>query len=83
MPRGVWWRDGWNPCDLATQTGQKPGKAQETSLKSPVLVVDALPLVECQQHTKRNAVRREGMPEVDETVCVKPPRSWSRDFYFK
>ena len=22
------------------------------------------------------------MPEVDETVCVKPPGSWARDFHF-
>ena len=27
-------------------------------------------------------MRREGMPEVDEIACVKPPRSWTRDFYF-
>lgn len=27
-------------------------------------------------------MRREGMPKVDEIACVKPPRSWARDFYF-
>ena len=51
-------------------------------MKSSVLVVDALPLVEYQQHTKRSAIRREGMPEVDEIVCVQPPKSWTRDFYY-
>ena len=25
--------------------------------------------------TKRNAIRREGMPEVDEIVCEQPPES--------
>lgn len=70
MPRGVWRRDGWNPWDLATQTGQKPGKAQETSQKSPVLVIDANHLSKQYSIQRGMSVRREGMPEVDEALKV-------------